>query len=841
MNASHQPSGQHAAHLLAMGLDASLGTQARAFAPGDRVDGYRLIAKLGEGGFGVVWRAEQTEPIKREVALKILRPGVDVVAAEERFRMESHALARMNHPGIAAVLDMNVLPGGQPYFVMELVHGEPITRYVEAHQLDLRQRLRLMVEVCHAVQHAHQRAVLHRDLKPSNILVTEVDGQPVPKVIDFGIAKALSDEATGDLTLAVTAKGMMLGTPQYMAPEQAAFSSEGADARADVYALGVVLFELIAGVTPIGRGATDAISLPSLLKRVCEEEAPRPSALVRAQPERCAPVPKGVKRRDLEELDWLVLKALEKRPDDRYASAAALADDLQHFLNQEALSVGPPGMAYRINKLVQRNKAPVAAGLFVIVGIGISAFISFKAYLDESVAHRRAEQMSLQAHENARLALRQSARADDALAIMSGVLQEAGKQIKSGENATALRAGLKSAEAALSKSSDQPELELTMAREIAAAYEAMGDDRQALPLRERALALLTTLRGADDPETLEALELVAESFYETGRHRDAVPLYRQLIDAWKAKGEQGRRSWFDASLKLAGALNVMDSDHEAMAVLNSLRDEKDGAGNVAADNPSFARAYAEVQVELGDLAGARATLEKWLASSEGSDKSRRRRSMMTVLARIEVKERDYVRAAGHFLEVVKMQQHDEDATKSDSIDVMIEAARAYRRGRQMEQAIKVMDEAEELAIKADNLKQVLHCLTARATIFDDEKHYAEAAQAYARFLALARVPENASSKSWLSAVMSLSRCYKLLERYDEGRALAVTAWQQLDTLGSLEGLWGLAASVLEYNIKHCERWQAKTGSNVMADELVRWRERLAEYRALAKKHGLDEP
>jgi tetratricopeptide (TPR) repeat protein len=180
-------------------------------------------------------------------------------------------------------------------------------------------------------------------------------------------------------------------------------------------------------------------------------------------------------------------------------------------------------------------------------------------------------------------------------------------------------------------------------------------------------------------------------------------------------------------------------------------------------------------------------------------------------------------------------------SKSDSIDVMIEAARAYRRGRQMEQAIKVMDEAEELAIKADNLKQVLHCLTARATIFDDEKRYAEAAQAYARFLALARVPENASSKSWLSAVMSLSRCYKLLERYDEGRALAVTAWQQLDTLGSLEGLWGLAASVLEYNIKHCERWQAKTGSNVMADELVRWRERLAEYRALAKKHGLDEP
>jgi len=824
-----------------MGLEGSLRVEARAFGAGDVIGNYRLKVKLGEGAFGVVWHAEQLQPVSREVALKILRPGIDLMAAEERFRMDSFALARMNHPGIAAVLDLDVLPSGQPYFVMELVHGIPITRYCKEHALDLRQRLLVMIDVCHAVQHAHQRAVLHRDLKPSNILVGNVDGLPKPKVIDFGIAKAMNDEVTGDLTLAVTAKGIMMGTPHYMAPEQAAFSSEGADARSDVYALGVVLFELITGRTPLGGGATDAISLPSLLKRVCEEEPPRPSVLVRNKAEQAVALPRDMTRSDLEELDWVVLKALEKQPDRRYASAAALADDLTHFLDHEALSVGPPCMAYRINKLVQRNKLPFAAGLLVIIGLGMSAFISVRAYLDEAEAHERAEQMHRQSQESAKVAFQQSERADDALEFLQDVLKEAGGRIRAGENAAALRAGLQRGEGRLAELKDQPELELLLANELAAAYEAMGDDRQATVLRERAHALLVKLRGAEHEETLRALTAVARSYHQTGRQKAAVPIYEQLIAAWKSKGTGGQKEWVDTTRRLAGALGVLGQNDKAMALLRSLFDEDDGTGKPASQSASFMRNYAEMQAETNDVSGARATLESWLdrvKDQSGASAKNSRALVLVSLARIEIKERAFLKAAEHFVTAVDVQAESANPSHEEMIDLLIEAARVYRRGKRFDLSMATMDRAQSLATKAANERQILHCLSARATICGDEKRLDLALKDWEEFMRLAKVPDLVSTKGWLSAVDAMADIYAKLHRYQDGKALALAFWKQLPTLPDLDPRNLFASRVLAKVISLTEHWQSENNTTELSGDVALWRKKLALMLAEAETLGV---
>ncbi len=368
---------------------------------GDSIGRYKLLAELGVGGFGIVWRAEQHEPIHREVALKVIKPGMDSREIIARFEAERQALALMDHPNIAGVLDAGATDNGRPYFVMELVKGVPITDYCDEHKLTIRQRLELFIPVCQAVQHAHQKAILHRDLKPSNILIAEMDGKAVPKVIDFGIAKALgtSAEAALQATLARTVEGMVVGTPQYMSPEQAG-SGPDMDTRSDIYTLGVILYELLVGNTPLPREQLKKAAFDEVFRLIREAEPVRPSScvipitnLVRETSIARGTEPGKLTRALRGDLDWITLKALEKDRERRYESAAAFAQDIERHLKNEPVEAGPPSAIYRLRKLVQRNRlafgAAAAILVLLIAGIGVSTWQAVRAIRAEKLANQR--------------------------------------------------------------------------------------------------------------------------------------------------------------------------------------------------------------------------------------------------------------------------------------------------------------------------------------------------------------------------------------------------------------------------------------------------------------------
>jgi WD40 repeat protein/tRNA A-37 threonylcarbamoyl transferase component Bud32 len=386
---------------------------------GDQIGRYKLLEKIGEGGFGAVYVAEQQEPVKRRVALKIIKLGMDTRQVVARFEAERQALARMEHPNIAQIFDASATNTGRPYFVMELVRGIPITRYCDANHLPPQQRLELFTQVCRAIQHAHQKGVIHRDIKPSNILVTLHDGVPVPKVIDFGIAKATQGDLT-DKTI-YTQFEQFIGTPAYMSPEQAEMSGLDLDTRSDIYSLGVLLYELLVGRTPFDSKELVAAGLDAMRRTIREEEPVRPSTRLRGMgreelttmaERRGAEAPRLISwlRGDL---DWIVMKCLEKDRARRYEAAIGLAADIQRHLDNEPVAARPPSTAYKLQKFVRRNKVMVtAAGLIgtaLVLGVVVStwqAVRATKAEGEQSRERQRAEaneQKAQRAEEHARL------------------------------------------------------------------------------------------------------------------------------------------------------------------------------------------------------------------------------------------------------------------------------------------------------------------------------------------------------------------------------------------------------------------------------------------------------
>ena len=359
-------------------LPAPLSSRPDSSATGDGVGTtiagkYILRQLLGSGGMGTVYLAEQTQPVRREVAVKLINPGMDSRQVLSRFEAERQALAVLEHPHIAKVLDGGTTDAGRPFFVMELVRGISITQFCDTHHLSVDEPFRTFHQVCGAVHHAHQKGIIHRDLKPSNILVESREGQVVPKVIDFGLAKAIGGLTLTDQSF-MTALGNLAGTPQYMAPEQASFNAIDIDTRADIYALGVVLYELLTGTTPLASESLRRTAMDEMLRQVREQEPPRPSSRVST----LDALPSIAANRQLEpsqlsrlihgELDWIVLKALAKDRARRYDSAASFAADLVRFLNHEPVEAGPPSRIYRLRKFVRRHRlAVVAAGSLLVV------------------------------------------------------------------------------------------------------------------------------------------------------------------------------------------------------------------------------------------------------------------------------------------------------------------------------------------------------------------------------------------------------------------------------------------------------------------------------------------
>ena len=367
--------------------------------PGKIIGRYKLLQQIGEGGFGVVFMAEQTEPVVRKVALKIIKLGMDTRQVIARFEAERQALAMMDHANIAKVLDAGATPEGRPFFVMELVRGEPITEYCDRHNLTVPQRLELFASVCQAVQHAHQKGIIHRDIKPTNVLVTMADGKPVPKVIDFGIAKATSARLT-EKTL-FTEFRHLIGTPAYMSPEQAEASGVDIDTRSDIYSLGVLLYELLTGTTPFDAKRLHSAAYGEIQRIIREEEPPKPStrlSTLETLPAVAAhrhTEPAKLSRTIRGDLDWIVMKCLEKDRTRRYETANAVATDIQRHLSDEPVLAGPPGAGYRFRKFARRNKGGLTVTalvllFLVVLGSGVGWAVRDRAAREAEVAHERA-------------------------------------------------------------------------------------------------------------------------------------------------------------------------------------------------------------------------------------------------------------------------------------------------------------------------------------------------------------------------------------------------------------------------------------------------------------------
>jgi eukaryotic-like serine/threonine-protein kinase len=396
------------------------GSRLLAEGPGSRIGPYKLLQQIGEGGMGTVFMAEQLQPVQRKVALKILKPGMDSRQVIARFEAERQALALMDHPHIAKVFDAGTTSTGRPYFVMELVKGVPITKYCDQRHLTPRRRLELFVPVCQAVQHAHQKGIIHRDLKPSNVLVALYDGQPVPKIIDFGVAKATGPKLT-ERTL-FTEFGAIIGTLEYMSPEQAELNQLDIDTRSDIYSLGVLLYELLTGTTPLERRKLKESSLLEALRQIREEEPPKPSTrldttldlpLIAAnrghEPKKLCGLVRG-------EIDWIVMKALDKDRNRRYQTASGLARDIQRYLSDEPVEACPPSFGYTLRKLAWRHKAPLATAVVLVVGLLLSTVLVWQQRQEALLQRDLAQEQRQQSESNFRKA-RQAV--DDSFTLLS--------------------------------------------------------------------------------------------------------------------------------------------------------------------------------------------------------------------------------------------------------------------------------------------------------------------------------------------------------------------------------------------------------------------------------------
>jgi serine/threonine protein kinase len=520
--------------------------------PGTVIGHYKLLEQIGEGGMGSVWMAQQTEPVKRTVAVKLIKSGSDSKAVLARFEAERQALALMDHPNIAKVLDAGTTDRGTPFFVMELIQGMPIREFCDTRKLTPRQRLELFVPVCQAIQHAHQKGIIHRDIKPSNVLVTLYDDKPVPKVIDFGVAKATWSQLTEQTP--VTGFGAIVGTPQYMSPEQATLNNVDIDTRSDIYSLGVLLYELLAGSPPFDSKEPEKAGMLEILRLIREEEPPKPSTKVSTANDLAKlAANRGTEAAKLTrllrgEIDWIVMKALEKARARRYETANGFAQDVQRYLADEPVLAGPPSASYRVKKFVKRHKGPVVAvGLVLLAlllgmaGTTVGLVRAEQAWHAEAkraegerlakTDARNAAEKEKEAKEQATERLKWSVKANE---ILSSIFRDLDPELEEKEGVT-LRVllGRRLDEAVRQLEGESVGDPVVVAR----LQSLLGDSLRALGHYEQAEVVLTKARqtlesslGATHADTLTAKENLAQLYHEQGKCLQAEALAKELLE-----------------------------------------------------------------------------------------------------------------------------------------------------------------------------------------------------------------------------------------------------------------------------------------------------------------------
>lgn len=572
---------------------------------GESIGHYVIRRVLGEGGMGVVYLAEQMAPIQRNVALKLVRLGMDSREVIARFESERQALAKMNHPNVAQVIDAGATDSGRPYFVMEYIDGAPITDYCDAHRLNTAERLALFLNVCAGVQHAHQKGIIHRDLKPTNVLVAQADGKPVPKIIDFGVAKATA-QRTLEKTL-FTQAGMLIGTPEYMSPEQAGLSNLDVDTRTDVYSLGVLLFELLVGALPFEPSELRRAGYDEMRRRIREDEPARPSAKLStlhgdadtlAQNRRTDGA--SLIRMLRGDLDWITMRALAKAPDRRYSSPHDLAADLQRHMRDEPVTAGRPTATYRLAKFARRNKlvviATCAVAVSLIAGIVAATYGLVQARQSERVAREEA---------------RTSAEVSDFLA---GLFRNVAPSERDADSVTAREVLDRGVQRIREELSGEPAVQSRLMLEMGKVYAQLGLLPEAQRLYEEASEIRQHLTGVTAMQRSESVAGLAGVKYLAGEHSEAIALYEEAIELLQSSDEQIDTVWLATIYRsLGGVLDTLAKHEEALAALHHARSILKAAG--LSDEPEYGRVMRNIGMSYWatqDMEAARSAYEESL-------------------------------------------------------------------------------------------------------------------------------------------------------------------------------------------------------------------------------------
>jgi serine/threonine protein kinase/tetratricopeptide (TPR) repeat protein len=654
--------------------------------PGDVLGPYQLVAKLGEGGFGVVWQARQSRPVEREVALKMIKLGMDSREVLARFEQERQVLAGMEHPNIASMLDAGMSTDGRPYFVMELVKGDPITLYCQLRHLPLQNRLMLFMAVCRGVQHAHQKGVIHRDLKPNNLLVTDVDGVPVPKIIDFGIAKAITTRRLADFSM-MTLAGMAVGTPLYMSPEQVSETGQ-VDTRSDIYALGVLLYELLTGQPPFAVMTQAGKSQLELRRMICEVNPPRPSRLAKEHPASAGSanvVAAGL--RLPADLDWIVLRALEKDPARRYPSAAGFCADLQRFLDHKPVTARPPSTTYLTARWIRRNRLGFAAAVVSVPAlIGGAVVASWQAV--------EAKKAQIAAEGQTSRAVQAETRARQTADFLTGLLDDAAEEIGRGRNPEALHRALERNAGPLQELANDPELQSMLLQRVSNLYSNMGDWKSSLNLMETRSAVLARMHGPDSAEAMEAELDYLKHLANEGTRIAVPPRLETLLKRVESTGRQGSPFWFEVQRQRVRVLLKLDAGRQALALSKETMAMADRFKPNEKDLTFLQLSHSAALEEVGDYPAAEQMLMQCRRSSNG----RIQAAVFNRLIQLLKRQGDHARAAGLLRERIANSREKALRENTDPITLLTSLGECESDAGQHDSAVGHAREALDLAL-----------------------------------------------------------------------------------------------------------------------------------------------